>query len=135
MLHGNSPLNVAGGYVENQGNRSYGQVPLMTATEDSINTAFVDLAMQMKNGPEKIKQAALDAGIPKNVMESVEAVPSVALGVTPVPTIDMADAYATIAANGKRSPWYVVESVEDSAGNELYEHVYTRRQEITTDVS
>lgn len=135
MLHGNSPLNVAGGYVENQGNRSYGQVPLLTATEDSINTAFVDLALQMKNGPEKIKQAALDAGIPKNVMEDVEAVPSVALGVTPVPTIDMADAFATIAASGKRSPWYVVESVEDAAGNELYEHETKSQQAFPKDVA
>ena len=56
---GNSPYETAdGSEVENQGNRSYGRVTLERATEDSINTAFIDLTDSMEDGPNKVIKAA-----------------------------------------------------------------------------
>ena len=63
-FNGNSPFYVDGvteGF-ENQGGQSYGSaVTLETATEQSINTAFLDLTQQM--GPQEVADAARDAGL------------------------------------------------------------------------
>ncbi len=50
---GNSPYELPGGGrpFENQGNRSYGRVNLIKATQDSINTAFIDMTLAMDDGP------------------------------------------------------------------------------------
>ena len=61
---GNSPLKVPGSKpVNNEFDQSYGTVDLVRATEDSINTAYVDLTMEM--GSRKVLEAAVDAGIPE----------------------------------------------------------------------
>ncbi|UUZ61114.1 hypothetical protein [Nocardioides sp. B-3] len=37
---------------------------MLTATENSVNTAFIDMTLGMEDGPEKIIAAANDLGIP-----------------------------------------------------------------------
>ncbi|MGJ9413860.1 transglycosylase domain-containing protein [Aeromicrobium sp. CF4.19] len=130
VLNGNSPIQVGGGTVANQGDsggRSFGRIPLRTATQESVNTAFVDITQQLAGGQdaditagtEKIGEAAVDAGIPQGVIDEIDPAASVySLGFAPVPPVDMANAYATYAAGGERADWYVVESVSDSDGNE-----------------
>ena len=64
---GNSPFDVPGTdkEVNNEFDRDYGSsVDLVTATEESINTAFVDLSLEM--GARKVVEAAVDAGIPED---------------------------------------------------------------------
>ena len=66
-FQGNSPFKVPGtnAEVNNEFNQSYGaNVDLIKATEDSINTAYVDLSVQL--GPQKIVDAAIAAGIPED---------------------------------------------------------------------
>ena len=64
-FEGNSPIEVADIEFENQGDEDYGSaVSMITATENSINTAFIDMVDSMDNGPEKVIQAAEDMGIP-----------------------------------------------------------------------
>ena len=47
--------------VDNEFDNDYGtSVDLVTATEDSINTAFVDLSVTI--GARKVDDAAVDAG-------------------------------------------------------------------------
>lgn len=139
MLQGNSPIRLPNGdEVENQGENagvSYGRVPLSKATALSINTAFVDLTEQMTDGPAKIKAAAAAAGIPKSVLKNYPEVPVTSLGIERVPTVDMANAFATLAANGKRSQWYVVQSVKDTQGAVLYKHKSSSEQTIPKDVA
>ena len=56
---GNSPYYTDDGRPwENQGNRPYGPVNLIQATQDSINTAYIDLTTSMDNGPKKVIEAA-----------------------------------------------------------------------------
>lgn len=137
-LVGNSPIRLANGeLVENEGDsggQSFGSVSLAQATAKSINTAFVDLTVQMTNGPAKIKQAAGAAGIPDNVLATVKEVPVTSLGVERVPTIDMANAYATFAAQGVRAKWYLVQSVKDVQGKSIYKHSVEAKQTIPKDV-
>ncbi|MDQ3325530.1 MAG: penicillin-binding protein, partial [Actinomycetota bacterium] len=122
---GNSPyvLEATGEDVENQGDSgggSFGTVSLLTATIESINTAYVDLTLSMENGGRKVIRAAEAAGIPRSATDKLSPVPVVPLGYAPVPTIDMANAYATFAANGRRTDWHVVEKVVNADGDTVY---------------
>ncbi|MBA2739584.1 MAG: penicillin-binding protein [Nocardioidaceae bacterium] len=141
---GNSPYVIegTGEDVENQGDSgggSFGFVPLLYATVESINTAYVDLTLSMDNGGQKVIGAAELAGIPKSATNKLAPVPVVALGYAPVPTIDMANAYATFAAGGRRADWHVLETVVDADGETVYtaEDTATRTfsAEIASDVS
>src|SRR5207302_4666093 len=86
------------------------------ALAKSINTIFVPLAEKV--GPDKVVEAARDAGIPKSV--SLPDVPDITLGPENVPLIDQADAYATIAAQGEHAQPYIVARVETHGGDVVY---------------
>jgi membrane peptidoglycan carboxypeptidase len=129
-LNGNSPLQVGGGSVANQGDsggRSFGRVTLEYATQESVNTAFVDITQQMSGGPDadiavgarKVLKAAADAGIPTSVTDNISPVAVTPLGYAGVPAVDMANAYATLAADGERAEWHVLKAVQSADGADL----------------
>lgn len=149
-LNGSSPLRVGiGPYaanIENQGDsggQSFGDVNLKYATQKSINTAFVDLTIQLAGGEDadvsigaqKILDAANQAGIPTSITDAIDPVATTPLGYAPVPPIDMANAYATLAAGGLRADWYVIDHVQDPSGNEVYRHKVKVEQTIPSDVA
>jgi len=138
-LNGNSPYVFENGdKVANQGDsggQSYGRIPFSKAIASSVNAAFMDITVQMTNGPEKIREAASDAGIPDSVMKKIEPVNVVSLGYAPVPTIDMANAYATYANEGKSAKWYMIEKVEDAQERELYKHEVIEKRTVSEDVA
>jgi membrane peptidoglycan carboxypeptidase len=103
--------------VANYGNEGWGQVDLLSATQHSINTVYVPLAM--KAGMDKVVDAARRAGIPESV--AMIATPSVALGVASPRVIDVTNAYATFAAQGVYSKPYMVASVTGPNKGVLYE--------------
>jgi membrane peptidoglycan carboxypeptidase len=107
--------------VQNEFGQSYkGSVDLLRATEDSINTAFADLTMQMEDGPQKIAAAAEAAGIPK--LPDDQVVRSISMGTSNVSPIQMAAGYATFANLGRRNDVFVIKEVRDSHGKVLYKH-------------
>ncbi|MDQ3104746.1 MAG: penicillin-binding protein, partial [Actinomycetota bacterium] len=143
-FNGSSPYVIEGSgeTIENQGDSggtSFGYVSLEYATQQSINTAYVDLTLSMQDGAQKVIDAAELAGIPRSATSQIEPVPVVSLGVSPVPTIDMANAYATFAAAGRVADWFVVEEVADSDGRVVYRHDSPAERvfspEIASDVS
>lgn len=149
-LNGSSPLRVGvGSYaadIENQGDsggKSFGDVTLQYATEKSINTAFVDLTIQMSGGKnrdvsigaKKILEAANAAGIPKAYTDKIDPVATTPLGYAPVPPIDMANAYATLAAGGLRADWYVIDHIVAPTGSRVYQHEVKTEQTIPSDVA
>lgn len=97
---GSSPRTIRGYKLKNEGNVSYGQISLLTAIEKSVNTVFVDLAGQI--GPEKVKEAAVRAGVPAETVGLGTADPTTVLGTASPTTMDMAGAYATFANRGER---------------------------------
>ncbi|MFM8620929.1 MAG: transglycosylase domain-containing protein [Candidatus Nanopelagicaceae bacterium] len=103
--------------VNNYGDEGWGQVDLMTATAHSINTVYVPLGI--KAGPDKVVDVARRAGIPDSV--AMMPTPSVVLGAASPHVIDVANAYATFAANGVyAAPWFISE-VTGSNGGLLYQ--------------
>ncbi|CAM8645412.1 MrcB Membrane carboxypeptidase (penicillin-binding protein) [Candidatus Planktophila versatilis] len=116
--------------VSNYGNEGWGQVDLLTATQHSINTVFVPLGM--KAGMDKVVDAARRAGIPENV--AMIATPSVALGVASPHVIDVANSYATFAAQGVYSKPYMVASVTGSNKGLLYQGKAQTQEVFTKEV-
>jgi membrane peptidoglycan carboxypeptidase len=81
--------------VNNFGGTDYGTIDLVKATEQSVNTVYAQLNLEV--GPEKTADVAKRAGI---VSSPVSANPSNVLGSDIVSPLEMASAYATIAAQG-----------------------------------
>jgi membrane peptidoglycan carboxypeptidase len=116
---GDSPIIVQGKKLNNEFDQDYGDVTLLKATEDSINTAYYDLVdKQMDNGPSKLVDAAEAAGIPRTkAIEADRNNPSTVLGPNAYASpVDMASAYATFAAKGWYVPVHSVKEVKTSAG-------------------
>ena len=144
-FEGNSPIDIAGTEFENQGDTDYGSaVSMVTATENSVNTAFVDMVDSMSGGPQKVIQAAEDMGIPGNDGErwgiprassDLQDNVGVTLGTAQVSPINMANAYATLANGGMRNDVHVVEKVVDKSGEVLYEAASRSRQTVDPDIA
>ncbi|GAA1110056.1 transglycosylase domain-containing protein [Kribbella jejuensis] len=123
IFQGDSPIKIQGQKLGNEFNRDYGDVTLLKATEQSINTAFYDLVdNQMDNGPDKVVTAAEAAGIPKTkYLEDGRNNPSTVLGPDPYASaVDMAEAYATFAADGVYAPLHVIKEVKGPDGKVLW---------------
>src|SRR3954464_4940483 len=101
-------IDVNGSTINNSEGESCGVCTLTDALAKSINTIFVPLAIKV--GPDKVADAAHDAGIPKSV--KLSEVPVIPLGVDDVSPLDQATAYATIAAQGVRAEPYLISRVE-----------------------
>ena len=94
------------GRVKNFGDESFGTIDLRKATENSVNTAYA--ALNLDIGPEKTTEAAVKAGVPE---EGLENNPANVLGTASVRVVDMAKAYATFAASGERAEPYLIRSI------------------------
>jgi penicillin-binding protein 1A len=108
-----------GGSVEvsNFGNAGYGSQTVRQATSTSTNTVYMGIANEV--GPDAVRDAAVRAGIAE---EDVEEVPSLVLGTGAVSVLNMAEAYATIAAGGVHRSPQVVRRIEDiQTGETLWE--------------
>ncbi len=103
--------------VSNFGGESFGQIDLVTATENSVNTAYVGLNIDV--GPQRTVDAAVAAGLPARTA-GLEANISNVLGTASPHVLDMADAYATFAAQGVHASAYVVRSVSSADGSVSY---------------
>ena len=93
--------------VSNYGHKSFGDVSLLNASAVSINTIYVPLGIKI--GVDKVIDAARRAGIPENV--AMVPSPSVVLGVASPRVIDVANSFATFAANGIKAKPFLVKEV------------------------
>jgi membrane peptidoglycan carboxypeptidase len=121
-FQGNSPYTFPdGSEVVNEGEgggTDYGaKVSLTTATQKSINTAFIDMTQAMDNGPKKIRDMAVAMGLPDK--PALEANAGISLGSAPQSPIDMANAYSTIADGGLHHDWFVVSKVTRASNGEV----------------
>ncbi|MFF4356816.1 transglycosylase domain-containing protein [Streptomyces sp. NPDC001604] len=102
----------------NDGNESYGsppkyQIDLREAMRESVNSAYVQLGMDV--GLDKVKEAAMDAGLKENSLAGTNY-PSFSIGISDPSAIRMAGAYATFAASGERHDPFSVTKVTSQDG-------------------
>jgi membrane peptidoglycan carboxypeptidase len=147
---GNSPYRFPDGLeVHNEGDSTgtnYGSaISTITATEQSVNTAFVDMSASMKDGPDKILGQAEKMGIPPtkadphypgipNTSRDLAADALITLGRARVSAINMANAYATIANGGQRADVHVISKVVGHDGKVLYQYKPHTTQAIKSDI-
>ncbi len=93
---------------ENEGQLSYGNITVNTATDLSVNSVFAQMVVDV--GTDKVKQTAIALGIPENT-PNFDAGPAMALGTMQASVLDMTQAYATLAAHGRHTPHTFVEKI------------------------
>ncbi|MGW6982865.1 transglycosylase domain-containing protein [Streptomyces sp. NPDC054932] len=112
IYNGDNKRPVVGGRIrfnpENEGQVSYGNISVNTATDLSVNAVYAQMAVDV--GTDKVKKTAIDLGIPENTPNFV-ASPAMALGTLQAGVLDMAQAYATLADHGRRTPYTFVEKI------------------------
>ncbi|CAL9512078.1 Biosynthetic peptidoglycan transglycosylase [Streptomyces sp. enrichment culture] len=101
-------------YQENESDYPWGYITLHKAMEQSVNTPFVQLGMDV--GMRKVADVAQKSGILEDSFATLDA--SFALGTSTPSAIRMADSYATFAASGKQADPYSVTAVKYN-GSEL----------------
>jgi penicillin-binding protein 1A len=106
-----------------------GEVTLRHALNMSINIAAIRLLMAM--GPAEAINMAHRLGIKSNL----EAVYSLALGVSEVTLLEITNAYATIAAGGMRGEALMVQRVVDREGRVLEENSIYREEVVQPTVN
>jgi len=91
--------------VTNYENASYGQINLIDATVNSVNTVYAQLVDTL--GPAKVVDMAQQLGITSHL----DPVASIALGTQNVSVLEMANAYSTLARGGLRYQPQVITKV------------------------
>lgn len=102
--------------AENYEGEQAGVETLYDATKHSVNCAYLRLGQVV--GIPKVIDMAHRLGVTAELAD----VPSLPLGTSEVRPIEMAEAYATIAADGVRRQPYFVEQVKDRHGKVLFRH-------------
>ena len=118
--------------VPNEFNESFGRVNLGYGLAKSINTVFMRLNEQI--GPQATLDAAIQAGIPK-ATQDLNAQPSNVLGVAAPHVLDVANAYATITAGGKRATPHLVGKATSATLGLDYTAPTTAAQAFSAEVS
>lgn len=96
--------------VRNYDGTDYGELDLVEATVQSVNTVYAQLVTRV--GPARVVALARAMGI----TSPLEAVPSIALGTQEVSVLEMASAYTTLANRGVRVEPTLVAEVRDASG-------------------
>jgi len=118
LWNGDNGRDIGGYTVVNYGDESWGDISLLTATENSVNSAYVDLENTV--GVDAVADAALRAGIPADTVGLVRNLTFV-LGTSSPRAIDLAHAYATFAARGVEVQPTTIQRVSGAQGDVIYD--------------
>lgn len=126
-----SPLTVDGIKITNDEGDSCGTCNIAEALKLSLNTSYYRLMLKLKNGPQAVADAAHQAGIASSfpgvahtLSEDGNGGPpnnGIVLGQYETRVIDMASAYATLAASGVFHRPHFVQKVVNAEGQVLFD--------------
>nr|WP_310787287.1 transglycosylase domain-containing protein [Mycobacterium sp. Z3061] len=126
-----SPLTVDGIKITNVEGESCGTCNLAEALKMSLNTSYYRLMLKLKGGPQAVADAAHQAGVaesfpgvPHTLSEDGKGGPpnnGIVLGQYQTRVIDMATAYATLAASGLYHRPHFVQKVVNAEGQVLFD--------------
>ncbi|KUI47992.1 penicillin-binding protein [Mycobacterium sp. GA-1199] len=126
-----SPLEVNGIKITNVEGGGCGTCNIAEALKRSLNTSYYRLMLKLKNGPQDVAEAAHQAGIAESfpgvehtLSEDGQGGPpnnGIVLGQYQSRVIDMASAYATLAASGVYHKPHFVQKVVNSEGEVLFD--------------
>ena len=126
-----APLEVNGIKITNVEGGGCGTCNIAEALKRSLNTSYYRLMLKLKNGPQDVADAAHDAGIAESfpgvdhtLSEDGQGGPpnnGIVLGQYQSRVIDMASAYATLAASGVYHKPHFVQKVVNAEGEVLFD--------------
>jgi membrane peptidoglycan carboxypeptidase len=126
-----SPLTVDGIKITNVDGENCGTCNIAEALKLSLNTAYYRLMLKLKGGPQAVADAAFQAGIAKSfpgvahtLSEDGKGGPpnnGIVLGQYQTRPVDMASAYATLAASGVYHKPHLVQKVVNAEGQVLFD--------------
>ncbi|WP_369830771.1 transglycosylase domain-containing protein [Mycobacterium sp. 1245805.9] len=126
-----SPLTVDGIKITNVDGESCGTCNIAEALKLSLNTAYYRLMLKLKGGPQAVADAAHQAGVATSfpgvahtLSEDGKGGPpnnGIVLGQYQTRPIDMASAYATLAASGVYHRPHLVQKVVNAEGQVLFD--------------
>ncbi|ALG86398.1 transglycosylase domain-containing protein [Gordonia phthalatica] len=128
--YSSDPYQAPGGLtIENSDGETCGTCNLATALKMSLNTVYYRLMMDLNGKADAVADAAHKLGIAESfgniehTLQEKNGHPEggVVLGQYPSRVLDMASAYATLAASGIYHKPYFVQKVETSTGDVLFE--------------
>lgn len=99
--------------VRNFQDEDFGPVTVRQALAESVNTSFAELNLQV--GAENTERMMVKLGIPES-SPGLAPNPANVFGTASVRVIDLANAYATIAAGGVRAEPYIVKNLTSNDG-------------------
>jgi penicillin-binding protein 1A len=110
--------------VDNYDGSAMGDISLRVATEKSVNTAFARIVTKLGNGDpdagaRKVVDVAEKFGITGAGDSAVRSGPATTLGAQEVDPVQMAAAYAALAAGGLYNAPYLIGWVKDAQGRFL----------------
>lgn len=114
-VDGSSPQTFSGSSIHNNNDESFGMVNLVTATAQSINTAYVNIGKKVGN--DKVIALAEKMGIPAAQLEPHKDAATLPLGVADLSVEQQAAAYAAFASEGVYHAPHVLVSVTDRNGH------------------
>ncbi|MGW7254909.1 transglycosylase domain-containing protein [Streptomyces sp. NPDC054834] len=117
---------------ENEDSKSYGEITVRKATDLSVNSVYAQMAVDV--GPAKVKQTAVDLGIPSGTKD-LQPYPSIALGTATASVLDMAEAYATLANHGKHGTYTMIEKITKDNKNEVRLPEQTTKQAVSREAA
>lgn len=94
-----------------------GSMTVLQATQNSVNVAFITMAQKLDLCD--IRSAAQAMGVHRADGKALDAYPSSTLGTNEIAPLAMAEAIATIGANGTYCAPTIVDKIIDSTGKEL----------------
>ena len=114
VMNANSGIKVGDWTVNNINYESWGSISIRRATEWSSNTVYVQLIDAIG------VQSVVDVAHAMGITSELDPVPSLALGTSGTTVLEMANAYATLAAGGVYRPATIISEVTDRHGNAIY---------------
>ncbi|CAM2845488.1 transglycosylase domain-containing protein [Prescottella defluvii] len=139
QMYDSGPLTVNGISIGNVEGESCGTCTIAEALKRSLNTSFYRQMLTLENGPQDIADIAHKAGIPEDIpgvgpslTEPGGVGPNngIVLGQYQSRPLDMASAYATLAASGVFHEPFFVQKVVTSDGTVLLDRGTPTGQEV-----
>lgn len=138
----------------NSGNVNYGMINVRKATSSSVNSAYADMASQVdlcdiwktanamgvRRGEITTKKDLQESYVQQSGVKEGEplpllSMPSMVLGTNSVTPLSTANAYATLAADGKMCEPIMFTEIKERDGEVLYTQESTCNQAIDEDVA
>ncbi|MFR9750391.1 transglycosylase domain-containing protein [Nocardia sp. 004] len=130
QMYDSSPMTVNGIKITNVEGEQCGTCTIAEALKRSLNTSFYRMQLDMQNGPQKIADMGHKLGIPETIPGVGETLTEpdgsgpnngIVLGQYQARPIDMASAYATLAASGMYHAPHFVSKVVTADGQVLFD--------------